>query len=209
MTPRNSALILAVLGGLMAAGCFNNTPSQANIELRKQNQKLEDQISVFARQHAADEATIRGLQAQATTVPVLPENELDQLFTTCGLKFGSLTGGYHPDANKYGDTMVKVYVYPIDQDGDKLKAAGTFHIELFDLALNSNNRIGDWHFDLGQAKADWYDSFLLTSYVLDCPFQTRPIHATLMLRVQFTDQLTHRIFTVDKGINVEPPLGQQ
>jgi len=203
MRPSSSALIAAILGSLLAGGCFNNTPSQANIELRKQNQQLQDQITGLDRRHDADEATIRGLQAQATTVPVLPQDELDQLFTSSGLKFGSLTGGYHPDPNKYGDTMVKVYVCPIDQDGDKLKAAGTFHVELFDLALPSNNRIGSWDFDLQYTRDHWFN--LLNSYVLDCPFQSRPVHASLMLRVVFTDQLTHRIFTVDKGIGVQPP----
>jgi hypothetical protein len=125
MRPRNSPLILAILVSLSAGGCFNNTPSQANIELRKQNQQLQDQLAVLDRRHSADEATIRGLQANATTVPMLPQDELDQLFTTAGLKFGSLTGGYHPDPNQYGDTMVKVYVCPIDQDGNKITATGT------------------------------------------------------------------------------------
>ncbi len=205
MRPRNSPLILAILVSLFAGGCFNNTPSQANIELRKQNQQLQDQLAVLDRRHSADEATIRGLLANATTVPVLPQDQLDQLFTTAGLKFGSLTGGYHPDPNQYGDTMVKVYVCPIDQDGNKITATGTFHVDLFDLALHSNNRIGTWDFDLKQSRASWFNSLIMENYVLDCPWQTVPAHASLMLHVQFTDQLTHRIFTVDKGINIEPP----
>ncbi len=209
MRPRNSPLSLIFLGAMLvslsAGGCFNNTPSQANIELRKQNQQLQDQLSVLDRRHSADQATIRGLQANATTVPVLPQDELDQLFTTAGLKFGSLTGGYHPDPNQYGDTMVKVYVCPIDQDGNKITATGMFHVDLFDLALTSNNRIGTWDFDLKQSRASWFNSLLMENYVLDCPWQTVPAHASLMLHVQFTDQLTHRIFTVDKGINIEPP----
>jgi len=189
---------------LLAGGC-GGTPSKANIELRKTNQQLQSQIDDLNRRHDADEATIRGLQAMATTAPVLPESQLDQLFTTAGLKFGNLTGGYRPDPNVPGDTMLKVYVVPIDEQGQKLKAAGSFKVGLFDLALKSDNRLGTWDFDLEQSRADWYGEALLYTYVLDCPWQKIPRDAHLMARVTFTDALTHRVFTVDKEVTVEPP----
>ncbi len=189
---------------LVGGGC-GSTPSKANIELRKTNQQLQSQIDDLNRRHDADEATIRGLQARATTVPVLPESQIDQLFTAAGLKFGNLTGGYRPDPNVPGDTMLKVYVVPIDEQGDKLKAAGSFQVDLFDLALKSDNRLGTWNFDLQQSRADWFGAGLLYTYVLDCPWQTIPRDAHLMARVTFTDALTHRVFTVDKEVTVEPP----
>jgi hypothetical protein len=186
----------------MAGGC--HSPNQANILLRKQNQQLDAKISNLQRRHDADQATIRGLQSSATTVPVLPEDELDELFTTSGLDFGRLTGGYHADPNEPGDTMLKIYVVPIDGTGDEIKAAGSFRVELFDLALGPTNRIGEWDFDLSAAKADWYGP-LLYSYVLDCPWQTVPRHRNLLARVTFTDALTHRIFIVDRQVTVQPP----
>jgi outer membrane murein-binding lipoprotein Lpp len=195
---------LAILAGLTLAGC-GGSPNKANIELRKQNQQLQAQIDQLNLRNDADRATIRGLQAGATTVPVLPQDQLDELFTTAGLKFGVLTGGYRPDPDQPGDTMLRVYVVPIDQQGDRLKAAGSFHVELFDLALKSDNRIGTWDFDLPTAKSDWYDAGLLEEYVLDCPWQTVPVHAKLLARVTFADALTHRVFTVDKEVTVAPP----
>jgi hypothetical protein len=188
----------------LSGGC-GSTPSKANIELRKTNQQLQSQIDDLNRRHDADEATIRGLKAMATTVPVLPEARIDELFTAAGLKFGNLTGGYRPDPNVPGDTMLKVYVVPIDEQGDKLKAAGTFQVDLFDLALKSDSRLGTWNFDLQQTRADWYGAGLLYTYVLDCPWQTIPRDAHLMARVTFTDALTHRVFSVDKEVLVEPP----
>jgi outer membrane murein-binding lipoprotein Lpp len=195
---------LAFLAGLTLAAC-SSSPNKANIELRKQNQQLQAQIEDLNRRHDADQAAIRGLQAGATTVSVLPQDQLDELFTTAGLKFGILTGGYHPNPAQPGDTMLKVYVVPIDQQGDRLKAAGSFHVELFDLALKSDNRLGSWDFDLPTTKSDWYDGGLLETYVLDCPWQTVPVHAKLLARVTFTDALTHRVFTVDKELTVAPP----
>jgi outer membrane murein-binding lipoprotein Lpp len=206
MTRPNSRALwtVAIVASLALTGC-SNTPNQANIELRKQNQQLRGQIEELNRRHDADRATIRGLQARATTMPLLPQSQLDELFTAAGLKFGMLTGGYHPNPDQPGDTMLKIYLYPIDQQGDRLKAAGSFHVELFDLALKSGNRIGTWDFDLPAAKSDWYGGGLLEEYVLDCPWQTVPVHAKLLARVTFTDVLTQRVFTVDKEVTVEPP----
>ncbi|MGD0462883.1 MAG: hypothetical protein ABSB74_10385 [Tepidisphaeraceae bacterium] len=205
MRTRTRPAVLAAMlgGGLLLAGCQG--PSKVNIELRKQNQQLAARIDELQRRHDADEATIRGLQSRATTVPVLPEDELDDLFTTAGLQFGRLTGGYHPDPNQPGDAMLKIYVVPIDRQGDEIKAAGTFHVELFDPALGATNRIGEWDFDLQAAKADWYGSGLLYTYVLSCPWQTVPVHDKLQARVTFRDALTHREFTVDREVRVEVP----
>jgi hypothetical protein len=202
----HGAAVGCLLGAasIFLSGC-GGSPSKANIDLRKQNQQLQSQIDNLNRRHDADLAAIRGLQSRATTVPVLPEDQLNQLVTTAGLKFSNLTGGYRPDPNVPGDTMLKIYVVAIDEAGDKIKAAGSFHIDLFDLALPSNNKIGSWDFDLNQTKSDWYGSGLLYTYVLDCPWQTPPVHSKLMAHIVFTDALTHRIFSVDKPVTVDPP----
>jgi hypothetical protein len=101
--------------------------------------------------------------------------------------------------------MLKIYVAPIDEQGDKLKAAGSFHIDLFDLSLKSDNRIGAWDFDLAKTRSLWFGRGLLYTYVLDCPWQTAPVNLKLTARITFTDALTHRVFTVDKDVMVQPP----
>jgi outer membrane murein-binding lipoprotein Lpp len=200
---KTATFAVVVVGSLLVAGGCHS-PSKANIELRKQNQQLQSQIQGLDLRHQADQATIRGLQSMATTVPVLPEDELNQLVTTCGLRIGRLTGGDHPNTDSGPDTMLRVYVVPIDGQGDDVKQAGSFRVELFDLALKSDNRIGQWDFDLAATKADWYSS-LLYCYVLDCPWQTIPKHNKLMAHITFNDAMTHRIFTVDREVKVNPP----
>ena len=188
---------------LPLTGC--GSPSRANIELRRQNDELNDTVAQLQRRHQADQATIRGLQNSATTVPSLPQDQLDHLFTTAGLRFGRLTGGYRPDPNIAGDTELKIYVVPTDEQDDPIKAAGSFRIDLFDLAIPSNNRIGQWDFDLNATRARWYSGGLLYTYVLDCPWQTPPTHSKLLAHVSFRDALTQRLFTVDKEVTVQPP----
>jgi len=195
--------LLIVPLALLAMACAG--PNQANIELRKENQKLQQQIADLQRQHDADAATIRGLKASATTVPTLPEDQLEQLYTTHGLSFGRITGGYHDPGITTGDTELKVYITPIDDEGNDFKAAGSFTIALFDLSLKDNQRIGTWKFDLNQAKACWLGQAFMYGYVLHCPWQTVPTHANLTLRTTFTDALTQRIFTDDRTVTVQPP----
>ena len=53
----------------------------------------------------------------------------------------------------------------VDQHGQKLKAAGTFDIEAFDLAADpSQSLVGKWHLDLAQADASWNSTLLEYTY---------------------------------------------
>jgi outer membrane murein-binding lipoprotein Lpp len=193
---------LAIVAILMS-GC--GSPNKVNIDLRKSNQDLRDQVAQLQRQHSADTATITALQSHATTVPILPESQLEQLYTVAGLNLGSLTGGYKSDSGteQAGDNLLRVQAVPTDQDGQPIKAAGTFHVELFDLTNANNNRIGSWDFDIQQAKANWLGSALMYSYMLPCPWQTPPSHPNCLVKVTFTDALTHGFFSAQKNVQLD------
>ena len=183
-------------------GC--STPDKANIELRKQIDDLHSQTENLKRQHDADQATIRGLKG-ATTVPTLPEDRIAQLFTTHGITFGRLTGGVDLASERPGDDGLKVYICPFDDQGQALKAAGSFEIDAFDLAKNSDNHIGHWTFDVEQARQNWYGAALLYTYVLECPWQHVPEHDQLTIRATFTDALTGRVFTAEREVRIKLP----
>jgi hypothetical protein len=191
-----------LLGSLALAGC--TTPNKANILLRKENQNLRDRLALLERTHDADRARIRGLETSATTLPSLPADRLDELFTVHGLRIGRLTGGADLDSNKPGDEGLKIYIVPMDQAGEDLKAAGSFTIEAFDLEMKEQQKIGQWRFDLSQAKKDWYGS-LLYCYVLTCPWQAQPRHPRLTVKITFTDALTGREFRAQRVVNIELP----
>src|SRR5689334_19278807 len=86
---RSSAVLLFLP---LLPGCFGK-PNQANIELRKQIQSLEAKNTELQRQHDADQATITGLKSQVGSIPTLPEDRLEKLYTVHGLEIGRLTGG--------------------------------------------------------------------------------------------------------------------
>jgi hypothetical protein len=189
---------------LLLAAC--TTPNKANILLRKQNQDLHDRVARLERTQEADRAKIVGLESAATTLPSLPPDRLDELFTVHGLRIGRLSGGAVLDSAKPGDEGLKVYVVPTDQAGEDIKAAGSFTIEAFDLAREKDQKVGRWDFDLKQSKKDWYGS-LLYSYVLTCPWQKVPTHSKLTVKITFTDALTGRRFQTQRGVDVELPGG--
>src|SRR3954470_20433810 len=137
-------------------GC--TTPNNTNITLRKQIDELNTKIEDLNRRHDADQATIAGLKQGATTVPSLSDARVSELFTTHGLKFGRLTSG--------SDEGLKVYIVPTDDEGQQIKAAGSFEIEAFDLAQNGETRLGRWTFDVEQTRKNWYGAAMLYTYVL-------------------------------------------
>jgi len=195
----------AVVAGslLLGAGC--STPSKANIELRKQIQQLERDNKELVRQHASDQRVIEGLRDRVGTIPTLPTSRLARLFIVQGIEFGRLTGGADLDPQKPGDEGLAVYVFPIDQNGDKLKAAGSFDIWAFDLAEPKDSLVGHWHFDVQQAMQGWNGTLLEYSYALICPWQKAPKHADLTVKVTFLDELTQTPFTAQRVVHVNLP----
>jgi len=183
----------------VSSGC--SKPNIASIAVRKENQELRAKVAELERREQGYLAQIRALESKATTVPTLPTERLNTLFTTHGLKFGRLTGGADLDKNSPGDDGLKIYVVPTDGRGEPIKAAGSFVVEAFDLARGDNHRVGRWEFPLDQAEENWFGQAMLYTYVLPAPWQgQKPQHDELTVRVTFTDALTGRQFTEQKVV---------
>jgi hypothetical protein len=200
--------ILRLLGIICIYSCASgcSSPSTANIELRKKNQDLTDQITTLTRTHEADQATIQSLQNH-NTIPTLPQDRLNKLFTTHGLELGRLTGGADLDHNKPGDEALKIYATPTDDEGEPLKAAGSFTIQAFDLAA-TNPEIGKWTFDTEATRKAWLGQLMAHAFVLTCPWQTTPTHEELTIKVTFQDELTQREFHAQTVVKVKLPVTQ-
>lgn len=179
---------LVCICALLLTGCAG--PNQANIELRRKNQELEEKIQSMQAQLDADAQTIKAMEAKLGTLPTLPKDRLDKLFTVHSIRLNKLTGGADFDG-KAGDDGLKVYVTPLDDQGQQLKAAGSFVIEAFDLAATPP-AIGKWEFDVSAARESWNGTAFSYQYVLKCPWQTPPQHDELTVKVTFRDELTGR-----------------
>ncbi len=183
-------------------GCAR--PNAANVALRKENQNLQRQIEQLKQELDAKAALVTALSSRPTTIPSLPPQELEKLFTVNGIAFGRLTGGYNTNSSG-PDVGIKVFAVPVDAEHQPLKAAGSFLIEAFDLAA-AEPRIGRWTIPLEEARQTWHGYFLWDYYyVLNCPWQTVPQHPKLTIKVTFTDELTKLPFTAEREVTVNPP----
>lgn len=176
-----TALLLAGIGGAVG-GC--GKPSAANRELRLRVQELEQRNAVLEAQAKAN-----ARNRLISTRPVIDGGvDLDRLFTPASLSFGRLTG-VSPDRS-----TLRVYVVPLDAQGDLLKSAGGFTVEAFDLARGPDALLAQWTFTRDQAVSLWVGKGLLYTYVLECPLpsQLPALTRPLDLRVTFRDELTGR-----------------
>lgn len=198
-------LVLSVALASGGCGLIGGPRNTANIDLRKENQALRDKVDDLERQAVADAAMIQSHQEKVGTVPTLPRERLATLFTTHGIRLGKLTGAADLDSRQRGDEGLKVYVTPSDGAGDRLKAAGSFTVEAFDLSRDDGAKIGTWTFDLEAARKAWSSVFTRYEYVLTCPWQTPPAGGSLHVVVTFVDELTQGTFRKSVDVTVEPP----
>lgn len=195
---------LGIVAIATLAGC--GSPNPANIALRKQNQKLESKVTALDRQHTGDVASIVAMEKQNPAVQHLSPQRLSKLFTVHGLQLGMLTGGDNPDPTAKSDSELMIYAVPTDDDGNPIKAAGSFKVQTYDLADPKHPLLGQWNFSTSQVRKDFYAHLSLYTYVLPCPWQTVPRHKKLTVRVSFRDELTGRTFSAERVATVRPPV---
>jgi hypothetical protein len=193
------APLLCAAVSAAAAGCA--PPNQANVLLRRQSQQLQSVVEQVNRENDGLTAQIQAEESRpGATTQQLPESQLAKLFTTHGVTIVAGTGGYSDDPNG-PDQVLKVFVCPTDETGEKIKAAGSFKVEMFDLD-EKDTRLGTCEFTTEQARNDWVNVLAIRCYVLTCPWQERPRHASIHLKVTFTDELTGRQFSDESDVKV-------
>src|SRR4051812_6893243 len=201
--------LLVILAAAMigaSAGCSH--PSEANIQLRRDKQQLQEQVGYLQQQLQAAQARITGIEQEKGTLPSLPQERLDRMGTVHGIKLGRLTGGDPANTANAPDEGVKIYLTPVDENGEALKNTGTVEVDAFDLTLGVDNRIGHWSFDANAMKPRWRSLGMLRAFVLECPWQKPPAHSKLAVKVTFRDELTGRVYDQIQEVNVKIPATQ-
>src|SRR4051812_2570993 len=118
---------LVIAAAALLQGCYH--PSEANIQLRKDKQQLQEQVANLQQQLSAANARIQGLESQHGSLPTLPQERLDKLVTVQGIKLGRLTGGDPSNGHAGVDEGLKIYLTPVDETGEALKDTGIVEID--------------------------------------------------------------------------------
>jgi outer membrane murein-binding lipoprotein Lpp len=190
--------IIIVAGCLFAAaaGCENNKPAQKIEMLQQENTTLQAQLK-------QSESEIEQLKSQVKTLSELPADvRLEDLYNLQKIKITRYTNIY--DENKDGkkETLL-VYIQPIDEQGDIVKATGAVDVELWYLdKAEGQAKLGAWHVSPDQLKKMWYATFITINYRLsfDVTGEISGDEKELVVKVTFTDYLSGKVFQEQKVI---------
>jgi hypothetical protein len=196
----NKTILLAGCVLILAAGCESNSIGPTS----------EDQISALRQEKA--ELTRRLEQAETETgrlekqIQVLsglprqvrPEN----IYNLKSIRITRYTNFYDKDKDGKKEKLI-VYVKPMDEHGDIIKAAGAVDVQLWDLNKESGEAIlGKWHVKPEELKKLWFATLLTINYRLtfDITDKVDKFDEPLTVKVAFTDYLSGRVFEEQKVI---------
>lgn len=187
-----------------AGGCLGPTPQ----EIKLQRELDEARIAAKEKERllAQRDAQIEALREQIEKNRPFQDVDIDKLFTVDRIEIVSRSGGEDFDG-KVGDDGVVLYVRPVDRDGDVIKAAGSFVVQLFDVnAEEGPRKLGEYRFEDPDTLASlWYGGFLTNHYTLRCPFMpgSEPSGREVLARVTFVDFLTGRVRSASQTLKIE------
>ncbi len=203
------ALRLARLFLLVAVGAFAfacNGPDVTDSNRLTQIQELEDENASLRRQLVAKDEAI-GDQAQRIQAlqGLQGERSVDSLIHVSNIEVHTLSGGYDDDHDGV-DECVKVYLRLLDQDGEAIKAAGTVHIRLLDLANPPTSQlVGEVRLTADEMRPLWFGRFLTAHYTIRVPWADgaeRAEHKSITVVARFTDLLTGQSFSTQAVVEV-------
>ncbi|OQA03393.1 MAG: hypothetical protein BWY69_00491 [Planctomycetes bacterium ADurb.Bin401] len=175
----------------------------------RQQQKIEDQKPIAEQKEAKESpaklsAEIEQLKKQVESLMgINKQARTEALSTLSTVEVTNRSDLYDKDDDKKRETLV-VYLKPIDDMGDTVKATGSVDIELWNLnAPSENATLGQWKIEPEELKKYWTSSLMSTHYKLqfDIGPKLTGKEKELTLKVKFTDYLTGKVFTGQKVIN--------
>jgi hypothetical protein len=193
------SLLLAIV---LAVGCRDTAiPRKSAVsrqveELTGQKAELENRLE---QAHKENE----GLKKQMEALAGLPgDKKAEAVYSLKAVKIGRYTNLYDEDKNGTKETLI-VYVQPIDETGDVIKAAGAVDVQLWDLnkpsaeALVSQRSVAP-----NELRRMWVDAIAMTGYRLtyDVGGKVEKFDSPLTVKVTFTDYLSGKVFTEQKTI---------
>ncbi|MBS3733461.1 MAG: hypothetical protein KGY99_00860 [Phycisphaerae bacterium] len=202
-----TAGMTALLSALLAAGGCEPGVSATNGPA-----SADEQIASLRTDLATLRETNRGLRRDLVakreridTLLRLGDKRLNKLFHVTRITLGRYTGGVDTD-DAPGHDAIKVFLRPHDADGSTIKAAGDVAVELYDLAADEGDqRIGTYRWSVDELSAQWSSGFMTYHFSFVCPWDERPAHDEITVRVEFVDYLTGKTHTAQKVCTVDLP----
>lgn len=184
----------------MVAGCQN---ANTKVSLAKQVKQLTEQKTKLIRQIEQSESENEQLKKQVQALSGLPEEvRLENLYNLERVKIGKYTNIFDKDKDGKKEKLI-VYIEPIDEEGDLVKASGTVDIQLWDLNKNEGEPLlGKWRVEPNELKKLWFATIVKINYrlVFDVADIIQGLEEPLTVKVTFTDYLSGKVFSEQKVI---------
>ena len=184
------------------AGCgdsYKEPPLQEKVDfLTLQQKDLESKLEQSAAEN-------KKLKQQIHTLSGLPEQlKGKNLYSIRDVEIGKYTGFFDKDKDGTKEKLV-VYIEPIDEQGDVIKAPAEIEVELWDLNKSDGEAlIAKWPaVKPDELKKLWFDGLLKVNYRLtfDIEDKVESLNDPLTVKVTFTDYLSGNVFKKQKVIN--------
>ncbi len=199
-TSRLSSVLLSSIVLLFIAGCQNEQQRASLLQQVEQLTREKAQLQEQVEQATAENQRLKG---QVQVLSGLPQEvRLENTRQLKSLKIGRFTGFYDKDKDGKKEKLI-VYIEPMDEEGDKIKAGGSVDVQLWDLNKSQDGALlGQWHVTPDELRKAWFDTLLSTNYrcVLDITGKVEDFTKPLTVKVTFTDYLTGRTFTDQRAI---------
>ena len=184
----------------LVAGCQKPNESAGltvQIEqLTRQKEQLQEQIDQSKTEN-------KKLKEQVQVLSGLSEDvKLEIVYSIQRIKIGRLSGFFDKDKDGKREKMI-VYVTPVDEDGDGIKATGAVNVQLWDLnKANGEAMLGEWDVEPDELKKVWFKTLVAVNYRLafDIPDTVKSFDEQLTVRLTFTDYLSGKVFKDQKVI---------
>ncbi len=185
---------------VLTAGCEN---ANKKSPLAEQIQQLKQEKTELTRQIERSENENEQLQKQILVLSGLPEEaKAENLYRLQRIKVTRYTNFYDKDKDGEKEKLI-VYIQPLDEEGDIVKATGDVDVQLWDLNKEADQALlGQWHVTPGRLKKLWFATVITINYRLtfDVADKIENIQEPLTVKVTFTDYLTGKVFKEQKVI---------
>jgi hypothetical protein len=190
--------ILAASLVAFVVGCENGDKSPVTEQL----DTLRAEKAQLAYELEQAESRNEQLEGQIKVLSGLPEDKLEGLYEVQAVKVTRYTNLYDKDKDGEYEKLI-VYIQPIDEEGDVVKATGAVDVQLWDLNRDEDNAlVGSWHVGPEELKELWFATIITTNYRLtfDVSDKIEEFKEPLTVKVTFTDYLTGKVFQEQRVI---------
>jgi outer membrane murein-binding lipoprotein Lpp len=190
------ALLLLLLS---LAGCQKEKTENASSQI----EKLKTQNSDLAVKLQQSQEESEQLKKQIQALRNFGENfKPEDIYNLQKINITRYTNLYDNDDDGKKETLL-VYIQPMDEYGDVIKATGLVEVQLWDLDRKEGQPLlGQWQVSPAELKKLWFATLITVNYRLSFNIAAlvEKFDHSLTVKVKFTDYLSGKIFEEQKVI---------